>query len=126
MSENIVRFEATKTPKGCVAIASWPSGRFQEKRYLGGQERAETCAVRWITDQIESLREKCEVERSEMPKVYVNGKQILLVGQSRTWSKSIKFSCDVAKFLVERGDGCVEDLIRKSKAFKDWVKSQKA
>lgn len=42
-------------------------------------------------------------------------------GQGRTVPKSIKVSQEVAAYLAEVGTGIIEDMIRKSKAFKNWL-----
>lgn len=43
-------------------------------------------------------------------------------GKGRTIPKSIKVSQEVADYLSEHGTGIIEDMIRKSKAFKKWTK----
>lgn len=45
-------------------------------------------------------------------------------GQGRTVPKSIKVSKQVADYLSEVGSGIVEDMIRRSKAFKDWLQQR--
>jgi hypothetical protein len=45
-------------------------------------------------------------------------------GKGRTVPKSIKVSQEVAEYLAEVGTGVVEDLLRKSKSFKDWAKAR--
>lgn len=45
-------------------------------------------------------------------------------GQGRTVPKSIKVSQAVADYLTKHGTGLIEELIRKSKAFKEWGKSE--
>jgi hypothetical protein len=45
-------------------------------------------------------------------------------GQGRSVPKSIKVSQEVADYLSETGTGIVEDMIRRSKAFKDWQRRQ--
>lgn len=42
-------------------------------------------------------------------------------GKGRTVPKSIKVSRDVADYLSERGTGIVEDMIRRSAAFRSWL-----
>jgi hypothetical protein len=42
-------------------------------------------------------------------------------GQGRTIPKSIKVSRQVADYLSESGSGVVEDTLRKSKAFRQWL-----
>ena len=39
---------------------------------------------------------------------------------SRSVPKSIKVTQEVADYLNEFGTGIIEDIIRKTKAFKDW------
>jgi hypothetical protein len=46
-------------------------------------------------------------------------------GKGRTVPKSIKVSQEVADYLSEVGSGIIEDTLRKTKAFKDWVKENK-
>jgi hypothetical protein len=41
-------------------------------------------------------------------------------GQGRSVPKSIKVSQEVADYLSETGPGIIEDLVRKTKAFKEW------
>ena len=41
-------------------------------------------------------------------------------GQGRSVPKSIKVSQEVADYLAEAGTGIIEDLVRKTKAFKEW------
>ena len=41
-------------------------------------------------------------------------------GQGRTVPKSIKVSREVADYLAAVGTGVIENMIRKSKAFKEW------
>jgi hypothetical protein len=41
-------------------------------------------------------------------------------GQGRSVPKSIKVSQEVADYLAETGTGIIEDLVRKTKAFKEW------
>lgn len=43
-------------------------------------------------------------------------------GKGRTVPKSIKVSQEVADYLSKVGSGIIEDTLRKTKAFKDWVK----
>lgn len=43
-------------------------------------------------------------------------------GQGKTIPKSIKVSQEVADYLSEYGTGVIEDIIRKSKHFKKWLK----
>ena len=45
-------------------------------------------------------------------------------GKGKTVPKSIKVSQEVADYLKEVGTGVIEDVLRKSKAFKDWAKSR--
>jgi hypothetical protein len=45
-------------------------------------------------------------------------------GKGRAVPKSIKVSQEVADYLSEVGTGVIEDALRKTKAFKDWVKSK--
>lgn len=45
-------------------------------------------------------------------------------GQGRTIPKSIKVSQEVADYLSEVGSGVIEDMLRKSKAFREWLKSR--
>lgn len=45
-------------------------------------------------------------------------------GQGRTVPKSIKVSKQVADYLAEVGSGIVEDVIRRSKAFKEWLQQR--
>lgn len=40
---------------------------------------------------------------------------------ARSVAKSIKVSRDVADYLAEHGTGLIEDMIRRSKAFKQWA-----
>jgi hypothetical protein len=47
-------------------------------------------------------------------------------GNGKTIPKSIKVSQEVADYLTEFGTGVIEDMLRKSKAFKDWKKSAAA
>lgn len=47
-------------------------------------------------------------------------------GNGRTIPKSIKVSQEVAVYLTEFGTGIIEDMLRKSKAFKAWKKSAAA
>jgi hypothetical protein len=44
-------------------------------------------------------------------------------GKGRTVPKSIKVSQEMADYLSEVGTGVIEDAMRKTKAFKDWKKS---
>lgn len=44
-------------------------------------------------------------------------------GQGRTVPKSIKVSREVADYLSEHGTGIIEDMIRQSTKFKNWIKS---
>ena len=46
-------------------------------------------------------------------------------GQGRTVPKSIKVSQEVADYLAEFGTGIIENMIRKSKAFREWMKVKK-
>jgi hypothetical protein len=46
-------------------------------------------------------------------------------GQGRTVPKSIKVSHEVADYLAEFGTGIIENMIRKSKAFREWMKVKK-
>ena len=41
-------------------------------------------------------------------------------GNGRTVPKSIKVSRDVADYLGQHGTGIIEDMIRRSAAFKKW------
>jgi len=41
-------------------------------------------------------------------------------GQGRSIPKSIKVSRDVADYLAAVGTGVIEDVLRKTKAFRDW------
>jgi hypothetical protein len=43
-------------------------------------------------------------------------------GKGRIVPKSIKVSQQVADYLSEVGTGVIEDVIRKTKAFKEWLK----
>ena len=43
---------------------------------------------------------------------------------SRNVPKSIKVSQDVADYLSAKGTGLIEDAIRKTKAFREWIKSR--
>lgn len=43
---------------------------------------------------------------------------------SRTVPKSIKVSREVAEYLAERGTGVIEDALRRTKDFREWVKSR--
>jgi hypothetical protein len=43
-------------------------------------------------------------------------------GQGRVIPKSIKVSREVADYLSEVGTGLIEDMLRKSKAFREWNK----
>ena len=43
---------------------------------------------------------------------------------SRSVPKSIKVSQDVADYLSAKGTGLIEDAIRKTKAFREWIKSR--
>jgi hypothetical protein len=45
-------------------------------------------------------------------------------GKGRTVPKSIKVSQEVADYLTEHDTGLIEDVIRKTKAFKEWSKSR--
>lgn len=45
-------------------------------------------------------------------------------GQGRTVPKSIRVSKQVADYLSEVGSGIVEDVIRRSKAFKEWLQQR--
>lgn len=45
-------------------------------------------------------------------------------GKGRTVPKSIKVSQEVSEYLSEYGTGLIEDMIRKSKAFREWLKSR--
>ena len=40
---------------------------------------------------------------------------------SRNVPKSIKVSQEVAEYLTEKGTGVIEDMIRRSKQFREWV-----
>jgi len=44
-------------------------------------------------------------------------------GKGRTVPKSIKVSQEVADYLGEVGTGAIEEALRKTKAFKEWAKS---
>jgi hypothetical protein len=44
--------------------------------------------------------------------------------ESRSVPKSLKVSRQFADYLAEVGTGIVEDALRKTKAFRDWVKKQ--
>ena len=41
-------------------------------------------------------------------------------GKGRTTPKSIKVSRDVAEYLDRVGTGVIEDMLRRSKAFREW------
>ena len=43
---------------------------------------------------------------------------------SRIVPKSIKVSQEVADYLAEKGTGLIEDAIRKTKVFREWIKSR--
>jgi len=43
---------------------------------------------------------------------------------SRSVPKSIKVSQQVADYLGERGTGVIEDVIRRTKDFREWVTSR--
>lgn len=43
---------------------------------------------------------------------------------SRSVPKSIKVSQQVADYLSERGTGVIEDVIRRTKDFREWMKGQ--
>lgn len=45
-------------------------------------------------------------------------------GQGRTIPKSIKVSQEVADYLSAVGTGVIEDTLRKSRAFREWLKSR--
>lgn len=45
-------------------------------------------------------------------------------GQGRSIPKAIRISKDVSDYLGEVGSGIVEDLVRRSKAFRDWVQAR--
>jgi hypothetical protein len=45
-------------------------------------------------------------------------------GNPRTVGKSIKVSQEVSDYLEEVGTGIIEDVLRKSKAFREWSKSR--
>jgi hypothetical protein len=45
-------------------------------------------------------------------------------GKGRTVPKSIKVSQQVADYLAEVGTGIIEDKLRKSKEFREWLKSR--
>ena len=47
-------------------------------------------------------------------------------GNGRTVPKSIKVSQEMADYLSEVGTGVIEDAIRKTKAFKNWVNSERS
>jgi hypothetical protein len=40
--------------------------------------------------------------------------------ESKSFQKSFKVTQEVADYLNEFGTGIIEDIIRKTKAFKDW------
>ena len=42
-------------------------------------------------------------------------------GKGRSVPKSIRVSQDVADYLSDVGSGIVEEVVRKSKGFRDWV-----
>jgi hypothetical protein len=43
---------------------------------------------------------------------------------SRSVPKSLKVSREVADYLAAKGTGLVEDAIRKTKSFREWIKSR--
>lgn len=53
-----------------------------------------------------------------------SGKKPKIKGQSRNKDKTVKLSQQVFDYLSEVGSGIVEDVIRRTKDFKDWVKKQ--
>lgn len=47
-------------------------------------------------------------------------------GKGRTVPKSIKVSQEMADYLSEVGTGVIEDAMRKTKSFKEWVKRERS
>ncbi len=134
-----VSFSKRPTPHGCTVEVVWPSGRKQYKRFRNGYACSKLSAAGWIREQINILKESIAIDNYSIPDVFVEGELVMSAahggkrdnagrkprddGQGRTVPKSIKVSQEVSDYLSEHGTGIIEDMIRKSKAFKTWVAS---
>ena len=78
----------------------------------------------WLEFEHEWTEEQMAKENTHGGSRKGSGRKPKEEGQGRSVPKSIKVSQEVADYLGEIGTGIIEDMIRRSKAFKDWQRRQ--
>lgn len=74
-----------------------------------------------MVEQRTVMQQKCKSDNRGGKRTNA-GRKPQADGQGRSVAKSIKVSKGVADYLTAHGTGLIEDLIRRSKAFREWKK----